>query len=123
MKLRTALVTLILAVLAIAPAQAQARERGPGGNGERRMQMMFKDITLTASQKMAVDSILASHRREAEPMAARSRPDSATMAHRRGLMQKQNAEIRAVLTREQLPVFDRNREEMRSAMQRRRGGR
>jgi Spy/CpxP family protein refolding chaperone len=107
MKLRTALVTLILAVLAIAPAQAQARERGPGGNGERRMQMMFKDITLTASQKMAVDSILAIPRRDAEQMAAPSRPDYATMAHRRGLMQKQDAEMRGVLSRGQLPVFER----------------
>jgi Spy/CpxP family protein refolding chaperone len=120
MKLRATLAVLALALVAAPAVRAQSPGGGPG---ERRMQMMFKDITLTASQKMAVDSILASHRREAEPMAARSRPDSATMAHRRGLMQKQNAEIRAVLTREQLPVFDRNLEEMRSAMQRRRGGR
>lgn len=118
MRLRAAFVPFVLAILAAPLAQAQNRD----GGGERRMQMMFKDITLTAVQKSSVDSILAHYREQRGPMTPGSRPDSATMATRRGLMQKQNADIRALLTREQQPVFDRNLEEMRNAMQRRQGG-
>jgi Spy/CpxP family protein refolding chaperone len=44
------------------------------------------------------------------------------MATRRSLMQQQSADIRALLTREQQPIFDRNLEELRSAMRRRQGG-
>ena len=120
MKLRVALIAFVVALLAIPAAQAQ--ERGPGERGERRMQMMFKDITLTAVQKTSVDSIMAFYRQQMGPMTPGSPPDSAARAQRRSLMQKQNADIRALLTREQQPVFDRNLEEMRNAMPRRPGG-
>ena len=118
MKIRAALVAFLLALMAVPVAHAQ--ERGQGG--ERRMQMMFKDITLTAAQKTKVDSILAHYRAEMGPMSQGSRPDSAAMAHRRSLMQKQTADIRALLSREQQPVFDRNLEGMKNERQRRQGG-
>ena len=121
MKLRTAFVAFLLAVLAVPASQAQ--DRGPGGGGERRIQMMFKGITLTPVQKTSVDSIIAEYRRQAGPMTPDARPDSTARANRRAMMQKQNADIRALLTREQQPIFDRNLEEMRSMMQRRQGGR
>lgn len=121
MRLRTTLIALALALAAIPAAQAQ--ERGSGGAmGERRMQMMFKDITLTPDQKIKVDSVMAVYRNQMGPMTPGTPPDSAAMATRRGLMQKQNTDIRALLTKEQQPVFDRNLEEMRAAMQRRQGG-
>jgi len=118
MKLRTALVAFLLAFLAVPAAQAQ--DRAPGG--ERRIQMMFKDITLMPVQKTSIDSIIAEYRRQARSMTPDTRPDSTARANRRALMQKQNADIRALLTREQQPIFDRNLEEMRSVMQRRPGG-
>lgn len=121
MKFRAPLVAFVLAILAAPLVHAQ--ERGPGGGGEQRMQMMFKDITLTAAQKSSVDSVLAHYRQQRGPMTRDSRPESATMATRRSLMQKQSADIRALLTREQQPIFDRNQEEMRNAMRRRPGGR
>ena len=73
MKIRAALLASLLALMAVPVAHAQ--ERGQGG--ERRMQMMFKDITLTAAQKTKVDSILAHYRAEMGPMNQGSRPDSA----------------------------------------------
>lgn len=120
MKLRAALVAFILALVAAPLVQAQ--ERGQAGGGERRVQMMFKDITLTATQQAGVDSIMAHYRKEMGPATPGSRPDSAATAARRSLMQKQNSDIRALLTREQQSVFDRNLVEMRNAMQRRQGG-
>jgi Spy/CpxP family protein refolding chaperone len=120
MKLRSVLIAMILALVALPAAQAQGP--GGGGMGERRMQMMFKDITLSQAQKAKVDSIVAVYRAQMGPMNPGTPPDSASMAHRRSLMQKQNADIRALLTPEQQPVFDRNVEEMRNTMQRRPGG-
>ena len=120
MKLRTALLAIILGFLAVPSVQAQ--ERGPGGGAERRMQVLFKDITLTAAQKSSVDSVMLHYRQQIGPMTPGTPPDSAGRASRRALMQKQNADIRTLLTREQQPIFDRNLEEMRNAMRRRQGG-
>lgn len=117
MKLRSALVAIVLALIAFPAMQAQ----GPGGAGERRMQMMFKDITLSAPQRATVDSIMAHYRTRMGPMTPGARPDSASMANRRSLLQKQNADIRAALTAQQQPLFDRNIEEMRNSMQRPQG--
>ena len=118
MKIRAALFAFLLALMAVPAAHAQERNQG----GERRMQMMFKDITLSAAQKTKVDSVLAHYRSEMGPMNSGAKPDSAAMARRRTLMQKQTTDIRALLTREQQPVFDRNLEEMRNERQRRQGG-
>ena len=118
MKFRIPLFAVVLALMAAPVAQAQ--QRGPGS--ERRMEMMFKDITLTGAQKPKVDSVMAHYRSQMTPMTPGSRPDSASMASRRVLMQKQNADIRLLLTPAQQPIFDRNIEEMRNARSRRMGG-
>ena len=118
MKIRAGLVAFLLALMAAPMVQAQ--ERGEGS--ERRMQMMFKDITLTGVQKTKIDSVMSHYRSQMTPMTPGSPPDSAAMASRRSLMQKQNSDIRLLLTREQQPVFDRNIEEKRAAMRRRQGG-
>ena len=120
MKLRTAVIAIALGFLAVPAVGAQ--ERGPGGGAERRMELMFKDITLTTAQKSSVDSIILHYRQQTGPMTPGTPPDSASRASRRALMQRQNADIRNLLTREQQPIFDRNLEEMRNAMRRRQGG-
>jgi Spy/CpxP family protein refolding chaperone len=48
-----------------------------------------------------------------------SPPDSSARAQRRELMQKETADIRAVLTPDQQKTFDKNLEDMRSRMGRR----
>jgi Spy/CpxP family protein refolding chaperone len=119
MKIRSALAALILALVALPAARAQDAAPGQGQSpGDRRMQMMFKDITLSPVQKAKVDSVVAHFRTQMGPMTPGTRPDSATMATRRSLMQKQHTEIRALLTPEQQPLFDRNVEEMRNSMRR-----
>lgn len=118
MRIRTALFAFLLALMAAPVAHAQ--ERGQGR--ERRMQMMFKDITLTEVQKSKVDSVMAHYRSQMAPMTPGSRPDSAAMASRRTLMQKQNTDVRLLLTPAQQLIFDRNIAELRTAMQRRQGG-
>lgn len=119
MKLRLSLIALVLSLAAVPAAHAQGQG---GSSGERRMQMMFKDISLTGPQKASVDSVLALYRTQMGPMTPGTPPDPAAMTARRSLMQKQNADIRRLLTKEQQPLFDRNLEEMRAAMQRRQGG-
>ena len=118
MKVRGALLAFLLALMAAPMAQAQDRAQGR----ERRMEMMFKDITLTEAQKSRVDSVMAHYRSQMGPMTPGSPPDSAARAGRRSLMQKQYGDIRLLLTPAQQPIFDRNIEEMRNAMQRRQGG-
>jgi Spy/CpxP family protein refolding chaperone len=117
MKSRITLLALGLALVAVPAAQAQ--ERGQGG--ERRMQIMFKDITLTPAQKVKVDSVMAYYRTQLAPATPGTQPDSATMAARRTLMRKQNADLRALLTTEQQATFDRNLQ-ARNAVPRRQDG-
>lgn len=112
MKLRTMLIPLVLTMISLTTAHAQGA--GPGGNNERRMQMMFKDITLTAPQQTQVDSIMTHFRAEMGPMTPGAQPDSAAMAHRRELMQKRTEAIRLLLTKDQQAIFDKNIEEMRA---------
>jgi Spy/CpxP family protein refolding chaperone len=124
MKFRATLLTLglILGAVAAAHAQGQGQSQGQApGQGDyqqRRMQMMFKDITLTQPEQTKVDSIMAVYRAKLPPRpAAGTQPDSASMAARRVIMDKQNADIRAALTKEQQPVFDKNIKDMQAMMQ------
>ncbi len=96
------------------PGQGQG---GPGmrGQGMRGQAMLFEGITLTASQKLAVDSIQAKYRAErGKTMSAgqgRQAPGARTKMTE--LMDKQNAEIRALLTADQQVAFDKNITEMK----------
>jgi Spy/CpxP family protein refolding chaperone len=123
MRFRATLLTLgfMLGAVAAAHAQGQGQSQGLGDYQQRRMQMMFKDITLTPAEHTKVDSIMAVYRAQMPPRPAPGTPpDSAAMAARRSLMDKQNADIRAALTNEQQPVFDKNIQDMRAMMQQRR---
>lgn len=119
-RLLTATVAL-LALVAFAPAvQAQGGGGGGGGGGRMRMQdALFKDITLSTAQQTKVDSIVAHYRQEMGPMGG-GRPDSAVMAKRRGLMDKEVGDFRAVLDAEQQKVFDKNVGDWKERMNRRR---
>lgn len=102
------------------PAQQGAAPRRAGGMN---MQMMFNGITLDSAQKVKVDSISAAYREKNQTLmeAARGGDQDARqkmMANR----QQQMADIKAVLTDAQKPIFDKNMEEMRSRMQNRQGG-
>jgi hypothetical protein len=77
--------------------------------------MLLDGITLTASQEQKVDSIRASYRAEREKSSPNGagRPDSATRAKYKVMMEKQNADIRALLNADQQKVFDANVEAMK----------
>lgn len=120
MKLRLALVSSGLALLAAAAAPAQqppgGGAGGPGrqGFGERRMQMLLKDITLTPEQQAKVDSIRARYRAQMPAFTPGGPPDSATREKMRAVLRHEDDEIRAVLTADQQKTWDRNVGEMRA---------
>lgn len=108
------------------------RERGgPGGPGGppgprgfgRAEQALLRGITLGTDQQQRVDSIRARYRAQAEQMRQEGGGGDrdAMRAQMRTQMEKQQAEIRAVLTPDQQAQFDQNVAEMRSRMQQ--GGR
>jgi Spy/CpxP family protein refolding chaperone len=111
------LATLLALAATAAPAQTPMRG-GPGGPG-RRMERLFKDITLTPAQQAKVDSIQAHYRTERPSFTPGTPPDSATREKIRALFQRERDDLRAVLTPDQQKAFDRNVEDMR---QRRPGG-
>jgi len=108
------LLTTLLALAATA-APAQTPMRGAA----RRMELLFKDITLTPAQQAKVDSIQARYRSERPSFTPGAPPDSATREKMRALFQRERDDLRPVLTPDQQKTFDRNVEEMR---QRRPGG-
>jgi hypothetical protein len=89
------------------------------------MQMLMEGITLSDAQKSAVDSITAKYRAERQKLMPNGmqggRPDDATRAKMTDMMNKQNAEIRAILTADQQKVFDTNVEKRNQAIQQRQG--
>jgi Spy/CpxP family protein refolding chaperone len=114
MRLYAVLLSALLALAATA-AQAQTPMRG----GARRMELLFKGITLTPAQQAKVDSIQGRYRSERPSFTPGTPPDSATRDKIRALFQRERDDLRAVLTPDQQKTFDRNVEEMR---QRRPGG-
>ena len=108
--------------LALAPrAHAQGGGPPPGGmrGPGRMMEMLMRDITLDDSQKAKVAEIQEKFAKEMPAFTPGEPPTPEAMEQRRALMEKQQAEIRAVLTTEQQGVFDRNREALRARMGRR----
>ena len=112
------LLTALLALGATA-AQAQTPMRSGAGGPGRRMELLFKDITLSPAQQAKVDSIQAHYRNERPSFTPGTPPDSATRDRIRALFQRERDDMRAVLTPDQQKTFDRNLEQMR---QRRPGG-
>jgi periplasmic protein CpxP/Spy len=93
------------------------RRGGPGGAGQRE-DMVMRGITLSTDQQQRIEAIRASYRTRMEEARQAAGTDRAAMRERmQPLMEKQQAEIRAVLTTEQQAQFDRNVAEMRERMQ------
>jgi Spy/CpxP family protein refolding chaperone len=115
MRLRLAVLTSALVLLGSSVALAQGAP-GPGGFAARRMQRLLTGITLTPEQQTKVDSIAAGYAAQMPAFTPGQMPDSATRAKMRDVYQKQDAEIRAVLTADQQKTFDTNVEQMRARM-------
>lgn len=95
--------------------RAPRTQRGERVAGERRGGgILFRDIALTDAQKAQVLAIDATYREQYRALrpADGQRPDSAARAQRaaqlRQIAQRQQAELRAVLTPAQQAQFDRN---------------
>jgi Spy/CpxP family protein refolding chaperone len=103
------------ALVALGAPAAHAQGGGGGGQnrGARMMEMLMKDITLTDAQKAKVDSITTAYRAQMPQMGG-GQMDDAARAKMREMREKQNADIRAVLTDDQKKTFDKNVEEMRN---------
>lgn len=119
MRNRVATLSAVLLALSAAAAVAQAPPpsappagapmgQGPGGGAGRRMQALRNGITLTAQQQAKFDSINTRYQGQMPAFTPGTPPDSATMARRRELGQRRDAELRAVLTPEQQAIWDRN---------------
>jgi Spy/CpxP family protein refolding chaperone len=114
MRLRLALASAVLAVLVASPAIAQGPPGGGmGGMGQRgpgrRMQMLFTGITLTTQQQAKVDSIEAAYQpRMRQLFQSGGMRDSTARAQMATLREQENRDLRAVLTPQQQPIFDKN---------------
>src|ERR1043166_7158803 len=122
MRLRLALVSAAVVLLAGAPgpASAQAAPEGGGMGGPRRqgfgegpMQMLLKDITLSPEQQAKIDSIRARYRAQLPAFPPGGPPDSATREKMRDVLRHEDDEMRAVLTADQQKTWDHNVAEMR----------
>jgi periplasmic protein CpxP/Spy len=98
---------------------AEARlERG--GRGERGA-WLLRGIQLTGEQQQRIDSVRVRYRNEMRALRDRESDRQQSRAKMRDLMERQNAEIRAILTPDQQRVFDQNLERMRARMRHRDG--
>src|SRR6266581_206504 len=87
-----------LVAITVSPAYAQNPSgRGPG----RRMQLLFRNITLTPGQQAKVDSIQAHYRAQMPSFTPGTPPDSTTREKVRGLFRHEVDDLRTVLTADQ----------------------
>jgi Spy/CpxP family protein refolding chaperone len=97
------------------------------GGGERMTDRLFNGITLTGAQRDSIDKLSAAHAAQTR-QAWQSRqggggpPDSAARAQMQADRAQYLATLRAVLTPDQQPAFDKNVADMQSQMGRRGGG-
>jgi Spy/CpxP family protein refolding chaperone len=91
---------------------------GPGGRPG--MNQVFEGITLTDAQQTQIQTIRDKYREEMRALFPNGRPqslDDATRAKLDDIRAKQNAEIRAALTADQQPTFDKNLAEQKKRME------
>ncbi|MDB4880823.1 MAG: hypothetical protein JWL60_2269 [Gemmatimonadetes bacterium] len=107
---------------------------GPGGRGGRggrggegmgqREDLVMRGITLSPGQQQRIQAIRASYRTQMQQLREQGGADrDATRERVQALMDRQQTEVRAVLTAEQQAQFDRNVTEMRERVRGRRPGR
>ena len=121
--IRTALAVAALlgGTAVLAAAQQAGAPAAQQGRGNRMTEMLLRGITLGAAQQKQVDSVAAAYRAQMPAFTPGTPPSPEDRAKRRELMQKQQADIRALLTADQQKTFDANVAEMRARM-RQRGG-
>ena len=107
---------LAIVPLTLMATQAAAQQSGGPGGSERRMAALFKDITLTPAQQTKVDSISAALRTKMQAMGRPAPGDSTAMNQRRQMMTHQEADFRALLTKDQQAVYDKNVEALHQMM-------
>ena len=109
------------------PGGQQGGPGGPGARGNRGMQMLMEGITLSDAQQAKLDSITAKYRAERQKLMPNGMqggpPDDATRQKMMEMMDKQNGEIRGILTADQQKLFDANVEKRKQMMQQRQNGR
>jgi hypothetical protein len=79
---------------------------------------LLKGIALTQAQRLSVDSILTHFRNQAPPLSPGIEPDSAMLQRFRDLTRQGLDGVRAVLTKDQQQVWDRNVEAVRAGTMR-----
>lgn len=109
---KTLLAAALVALASLSTGQS-AQAQGGGGmgrgmGGQRMMEMMLKDITLSDAQKAKVDSIQAEFQKSMPQMTPGEPPAPEMREKMMAARQKQQADIRAILTDEQKVVFDKN---------------
>ena len=106
---------------------SQGTAQGGQGRPGRGMAMLMEGITLTEAQQAKLDAIAAKYRAERQKLMPNGMqggpPDDATRAKMGEMMEKQSAEVRAILTVDQQKLFDANLEKRKQAMQRPPSGR
>lgn len=130
MKTTLRVLAAALVVASASVAQAQGGGGGGGGNMQERMAqqraMMFEGITLDAAQKTKIDSIQASSQKARMELRAgmtQGTPPSPEMREKQQALQADEQKaIKAVLTKEQNEVYDKNMAAMRERMGRRGNG-
>lgn len=89
--------------------------RGQHGKGRMVGGWAMKGITLTDAQKTQLKALRERYQPERQALRTdrKGRPDSTTMAKMRDLMQREQNELRGILTAEQRVTFDANVAQMK----------
>ncbi len=106
MRILSALALVFVASTAMAQGGGQGMDRA--AMQARQNEMLFKDITLTDAQKAKVDTIQTKAAAERTAMMQGGQMDETARAKMAEMRTKTNTAIRAVLTAEQQPIFDKN---------------
>ena len=111
--LRIAALGFALVIGTATMASAQQQQGAPGRGARPDARMIGIDTTLTADQKTKLEEISKKYQPDMQAARELMQTDrEAGMKKRAELQAKQNPEIRAVLTKEQQAIFDKNLEEM-----------
>jgi len=122
-------IALALVLVAPMPARAQnppappqpvpvtATETVPSSSAPV-LAALLQGIALTQAQRLSVDSILTHFRNQAPPLSPGTEPDSAMLQKFRDLSRQALDGVRAVLTKDQRQVWDRNIEAVRASTMR-----
>lgn len=116
-------ITLVGLALAAATAPMACGQEDPAEDpaaisrrvsGKRAMQMLLMDIHLDSAQTAKVDSIVVKYRAQMQGLRKDDGSrDEAARQRLLELLEQQQSDLRAVLTREQQAVFDKNAAKVR----------